>query len=184
MIALKTQARPYANALFELASEEDNCQGWHTVLTILRAVIDNDDVREMLKVRSIAAKEWVEWIQSIHPEWLGKKEVGNLLLVLAEKRRLLLLPAIFQLFDAKWRESKNEKRFQVNVPKAWTQAESQRFRDFLNKRFACQAEVSVEVHPEILGGAEVIGEGWRLDYSLRGWLEQLREQLSSGTKER
>lgn len=179
MMILKTRARPYANAVFELACEEDACQPWHDILFELSAVIKNPEVQAFLKIRTIEPKDWVEWILSLKPELFDKKEVGNLLLLLAEKRRLFLLPEIFNLFEAAWRNSKNEKRFTVTTPIKWDKADAQRFRDFLNKRFACQAEVSFESHPEILGGVEVLGEGWRLDYSVRGWLQQLRGQLSS-----
>jgi F-type H+-transporting ATPase subunit delta len=178
MIVLKTQARPYANALFELASEENTCESWHKILATLSVVIDNAEVRVMLKIRSIEPKEWVTWIQSLKPDLLEKKEVGNLLLLLAEKRRLFLMPEIYKFFEAEWRRSKNEKRFTVMVPTKWGKAQSQDFSHFLSKRFSCKAGVNFETHPEMLGGIEVVGEGWRLDYSVKGWLAQLRSQLS------
>jgi F-type H+-transporting ATPase subunit delta len=179
MIALKTRARPYANALFELACEEDACAFWHNILATLSAIIKNADVQEILKIRSIQPKEWVTWIQSIKPELLGKKEIGNLLSLLAEKRRLFLLPEIFNLFEGQWRASKNEKRFTAIAPLKWDKKQSEQFHAFLNKRFACEAEVRFESDPDMLGGVKVLGEGWSLDYSARGWLEQLRAQLSS-----
>ena len=179
MMVLKTQARPYANALFELASEQGTCAAWHTILGVLSVVVQNTEVKPLLKVRTIEPKEWVSWIQALKPDLLKNKEVANLLQLLAEKRRLDLLPEISNLFEAAWRHSKNEQRFTVLAPTKWDKAASQRFRDFLSKRFSCTAEVTFTTHPDMLGGVEVLGEGWRLDYSARGWLEQLRAQLSS-----
>ncbi len=178
MIALKTRARPYANALFELACEENTCASWHTILATLSAIIKNAEVQAMLKIRSIEPKAWIIWIQSIKPNLLEKKEIGNLLSLLAEKRCLFLLPEIFNLFEAQWRASKNEKHFTVIAPIKWDKKQSDQFQAFLSKHFDCKATVRFKSDPEILGGVKVLGEGWCLDYSVRGWLEQLRAQLS------
>jgi F-type H+-transporting ATPase subunit delta len=176
---LKTQARPYANALFELACEEDACAAWHAILSLLAAVVRDPEVGALLSVRSIEAEEWVKWIQSLKPDLLGRAEVHNFLQLLALRRRLFLLPDILNLFEAAWRKLKNEQRFTVIAPTKWDKAGSEQVRKFLSRRFDCQAEVTFERHSEMIGGLEILGDGWHLDYSVRGWLEQLRSQLIS-----
>ncbi|MEY3183214.1 MAG: synthase delta subunit [Pseudomonadota bacterium] len=179
MIVLRTQARPYANALFELSLEEETIESWHRVLSLLATVIQNEDVQEMLRVRSIDSKEWVTWIQSLKPELLNHPTVGNFLSLLAEKRRLHLLPQIHALFEEQWRKSKHEQRFSVTSPTKWDKAQAKTFSDFLEKRFDCQAEVVFKTDPAMLGGVAVEGEGWSLDCSVKGWLAQLRAELST-----
>src|SRR5579863_1878663 len=100
MMNPKTQARPYARAIYEIALEQDNCAHWHQVLALLRDIIRDKAVANLLQRRSITPQDWVKWIQSLKPEVLGDDRIGNFLWILAEKRRLPLLPVIYDLFAA------------------------------------------------------------------------------------
>jgi len=177
MISPKTQARPYAKAIFEIAKTQDSCAHWHHVLAILRDIAQNAAVAALLPKRAIDPHDWVKWLQSLKPDLLGDKMIGNFLLILAQKRRLQLLPAIYDSFDALWRADKNEQRFVVKATKPWEKANKQDMQAFLAKQFDCNPEIEFKEDPSLLGGVEILGEGWRLDYSYRGWLEQLRTAL-------
>ena len=116
MADLSTVARPYAKALFDLATSERKLREWSAALGAAAAVVQNADLKRALanpKLDDGSRAALVGDIASAVPggELFKAAEGENLLNVLAENDRLTALPEISAQFDALKAEAENK----VNV---------------------------------------------------------------------
>lgn len=178
MIVDKTCSRPYARALFELAAETDAVDLWSQRLGLLKQIVQDDAVARLVSDRMAATEAVVDFMVSLQPNVLDVLEVRRVLQLLSDRRRLRLLPFISDLFEATRRLQQNQKKFKVVSSVPLKQEQQKKFQDYLNQKFKCQAQVTFEKRDDMMGGVQIVGEDWVMDYSIKGLLKQLNEQLS------
>ena len=106
-----TVARPYAQATFEIALEENNLSGWQTMLEAMAVACKDQYFMDSLKLApnsSVAADSLVSLLKDILSE-SGK----NFVKVIGENNRFEVIPEIFEEF-VRLRE-KHEKRLECDL---------------------------------------------------------------------
>src|SRR5690606_30601311 len=93
-----TLARPYANAAFEVAAADNALAQWSQMLKTLAAVTSQAKISALLKNPALTAEKQSEALLSICGDDVSGKG-SNMVRLLAENRRLALLPQISELFD-------------------------------------------------------------------------------------
>ena len=88
-----TLARPYAKAVFETAMAEKDLGSWSNTLSLLTAVAANDKVHAQLSDPALTAEDQSQLLISLSGAELPEKG-QNLVKLLAENKRLVLLPEI------------------------------------------------------------------------------------------
>lgn len=173
-----TLARPYARAVFELAAAQEALPRWGEALEALAGVIASPSVQPLLASPRVSAAQIGEAI--IDAAGDGLDEHGrNLVRLLAENRRLGLLPDIAAGFDALRAEA--EKVVDVEVRSATEPGEAfrQRLVEALRQRLGRDVNVTYVTDPEVIGGAVIRAGDLIIDGSLRGRLEKLAASLSA-----
>src|SRR5690349_7295673 len=95
----RSMARPYAKAAFEYACQNQQLANWSAALAILAKVTADPDTIALLKNPLLDAKKVAKVMtDTIHP-YFSDEVLKNLLDLLAIKQRLIILPALFQLFE-------------------------------------------------------------------------------------
>jgi len=97
MAELKTVARPYAKAAFEVAKEQGQIAQWADMLSILAAVTTEPKLRKALENPAFSAEEKANALADVCAE-VATEQGKAFLLALAENKRLTLIPAISELF--------------------------------------------------------------------------------------
>src|SRR5690606_2229800 len=98
MAELTTLARPYAQAVFRLAQEQQTLPRWSGMLALAAHIAADPGVRRLLDNPRMTSAQLSELFVDIRGDRLD--EAGrNLIRVLAEARRLTVLPEIFGLFE-------------------------------------------------------------------------------------
>jgi F-type H+-transporting ATPase subunit delta len=111
-----TLARPYANAAFEVAAVDNALAQWSLMLKMLAAVTSQAKISELLKSPALTAEKLSEALLLICGDSVSSKG-SNLVRLLAENRRLVLLPQISELFDAL--KDAREKSIDVEISSAY-----------------------------------------------------------------
>ncbi len=178
MAELSTLARPYARAAFEYADAKGELQGWSETLALLAAIAQQDAIVRLLMSPNYTAKEQAEKLISVCGDDLST-QVQNYIGVLAENRRLLLLPEIQQQFEVL--KADREKSVDVSVESAieLTGEEQEKLAKALSARLAREVNMQVSVNKSLLGGAVVRAGDTVIDGSIRGRLAKLAEALNS-----
>lgn len=178
MAELTTLARPYAKAAFNYALAQQDLQGWSASLDLLAAVCAGDKVKAALTSPALTAEQQVSTLAEICGSDLGEK-AKNFVSLLAENKRLLLLPVIAEQFENL--KNKQEQLSQVTITSAFDLAEGTQsdLAKALEKKLNCSVEVSTTVDNNLIGGAIIRAGDLVIDSSVRGRLSKLTESMSS-----
>jgi F-type H+-transporting ATPase subunit delta len=177
MAERRTLARPYAEAAFRLANEQKKLPLWSEMLALAAAVARDERVTRMVNDPRVAREDQVK----LFAEILGKRadtDGINFLRILAENRRLTLLPEIAELFE----ESKNaaEARVEATATAAFEldAKEIKKIEAALKQKLGRDVHLTATVDKSLLGGAIIRAGDLVIDGSVRGRLTALATHLN------
>lgn len=178
MAELSTLARPYAKAAFEYAADAGDLQGWSTSLAVAAAVAQQETVVKLLGSPSYTAAQQAEKVTRICGDALTPKPL-SFVRVLAENRRLTLLPQIYQQFEVL--KANREKTIEVSVTAAQpiSSEQQEKLASALSAKLERTVTMQVAVDSSLIGGAVVRAGDTVIDGSIRGRLAKLAEALNS-----
>ena len=186
MAAHGTVARPYAQAVFELANAAAELPAWSEFLQLAAALVSESDVNRMLftpgadlnRLATTIAELCREQLADPAPLRDGEGSTGaNFLKVLVANQRLRLLPDIAVRFEALRAEAENT--LEVTLSSASPVSDEQRagIVDSLNKRFGRKIRLTVEIDNTLIGGARLQVGDRVIDGSVRTGLDKLATAL-------
>jgi F-type H+-transporting ATPase subunit delta len=109
MAEISTIARPYAQAIFELAQEQSKLQQWSDMLQLAAQLAGNEDMQAVMGNTSVTKAQLTELFLGICGNNLTD-EGANLIKLLVENRRLSVLPEIAQQFETLKAEAEKNHR--------------------------------------------------------------------------
>lgn len=173
-----TLARPYAEAVYELAEAADNGLAlWSGALAALSAIVSNETVAKLLGNPRVSDDALVEAIIAVGGDDFNEG-ARRLVRVLVANGRLRLAPQIAELFEA--RRAAAEHRLDVEITSAVALSESQRkaLGDALREHFDRDVSMRYEQDAAIIGGIVVRAGDLVIDGSLAAQLERMRQSLA------
>ena len=178
MAELSTLARPYAKAAFEYAVDAKDLQGWSDSLKTVAAVCQNDKVVSMLNSPSITLVQQAKRTIEICGNEINLKTQG-FISVLAENKRLKLLPQISKQFEAL--KANREKTIEVSVVSAVELNDIQKntLASALSAKLEREVNMQVSVDTNLIGGAVIRAGDTVIDGSICGRLTTLAQVLHS-----
>ncbi len=171
-----TIARPYAEAAFSLARDQNELPRWAGMLGLLSNVASDATVRAALDNPRLdnAAKESL--LLSLCGDALDT-DGRSFVRVLLESDRIAVLPDIKALFDTLKDGSDGVARAQIVSAFPVDDAQLASLKASLEKRFGKKIEATVSVDPDLIGGARVTVGDTVIDASVRGELQAMSSQL-------
>lgn len=175
-------ARPYAKAAFELARDQDRLTGWSDILHIAAESVRNDDVARIIEAPGTDMNALVALITGICEQGAGDKapdlgEVSNLLMLLAENGRLLVLPEIAEMFDKLKADVENSIDVVLTAARAVDSTQQQKIAAALRKRLGREVNLKFVLDETLIGGARIQADDLVIDGSVRTGLEKLSSTL-------
>lgn len=173
-----TVARPYAEAVFKLALAKNALSDWSSMLQEAAEIAQNNQVKELVGNPVVSAKQLGELLLEI-----GKKKFNqegrNFLMILAENKRISVLPQISQLFEQL--KAQHEGVLEANIVSAFQMNDRQikKLIADLEHKFKRKIVAKVQVDPELIGGVKVEIGDEIFDASIRGKLEAMAIALKS-----
>ncbi|MCK4609336.1 MAG: F0F1 ATP synthase subunit delta [Gammaproteobacteria bacterium] len=169
-------ARPYAKAIFAIAKADSSLAKWSEILAALAAVTCDPDIRNFL------ADPRVNWQQrsALFIDGCSKildQHGQNFIRMLALKRRLPFLPAIFELYQKLVAEHEGVQKAEIITAFAIDKAQQQKLVEVLQKRFQANIVAHYSEDKSLLGGVLVRMGDRVLDGSVRSKLDKLRKNL-------
>lgn len=176
MAEFATIARPYAKALFSLAQEQNQTESWLDELKTLAELVLQPKVQLLIDEPECEYREKAKDIVSIL-DTQPSDEIKNFIYLLAQNKRLLILPAIYTLFQD-YTLSHNDIR-EATVYTAYSIDDTQfaRIVNDLEAHFNSRLKVHQVVEPELIGGVKVEVGDQVLDLSVQGKLNTLHAAL-------
>jgi F-type H+-transporting ATPase subunit delta len=165
MAELATLARPYAEALFQVACRGDLQQASAQV-DALAAVAADAQLRQFADAPKSGAEQVFDVITAVVDMPLTDTS-KNLLRTVIDNGRLSVLPEIAAQFHGLVNSRAGVADATVYLVAA------------LEERFARKLNASVQIDPELIGGVRVVVGDEVLDTSVRARLQQMRAALTA-----
>jgi len=177
MAELRTLARPYAKAAFQAASESGTLQLWADQLVLLGSISAEPKVADAISSSTVDAASQVATMAGLVGDDLNAA-VNNFLHILAENKRLLLLPSIAELFAEL--KANLERSVEVNISTAFAldDATETKLTQALKDKLQRDIQVHTDVDKSLLGGVVVRAGDIVIDGSVKGRLAKLAEAMS------
>ena len=177
MAEYSTLVRPYARAVFEFGVQGNNLDSWSEQLAVAAAVSREKAIDTMLTTPSYTAAQQAEMFIEVCGDALD--EFGkNFISVLAQNKRLTLLPSIAELFETF--KANRERRVDVEVSTAYelNQDLQDKLRSALSSKLGRDVALKVESDRDLLGGVVVRAADVVIDASVRKRLADLAKAMN------
>ena len=172
-----TIARPYAQAIFELAQGRRELPRWSEMLQLAAAVAGDARVSALAGNPRIAKDDLAKLLLSICGDKLNL-DGQNLIRLLVENDRLDVLAEIAGLYEVYRAEAERTVEAQVISAFPVDEAQKQQLAAMLKKRLGREVSLSCETDKGLLGGAIIRAGDLVIDGSVTGQLAKLQLALA------
>ena len=177
-----TVARPYAKAIFELASEESSLQHWGDSLQVAAVVASDVDMQAMFQLPSMLANEHCELFLSVVSAVKDAPKMSadfkNLIALLAQNNRLAALPSIATAFESLKQEAEGKIEVVVRTAQKLSEKQQTAMAKSLAKKLGKEINITTEMDESLIAGAIIRAGDMVIDGSARGRLDKLTTVLN------
>ena len=181
-----TVARPYAQAVFEVAREQDALDELSASLSAARDLLGDGQVVAFLGQPSLNDAQRLEFLQGLFAEAVGKDSVfaggsrhgTNFLKLLLENDRVVALPEIAAQFEALKAKVENTIDAVITSAAPIGEAQQQAIAGALAGKLGRDVRISTEIDENLIGGAVIRAGDVVIDGSLRARLQGLANALT------
>ena len=180
MADFDTAARPYARAIFELASDDGKLQQWQDNLQLVATIASDPDMQAAIAQPAILASELSELFQSV-VAGAGLEvdaNLRNLIALLAENDRLAALPTIATVFASLKREAEGKIEVLVRSAQKLSAKQQDKIATNMAKRLGKEVSITTEIDSSLLAGAVITAGDLVIDGSASGRMEKLTIALN------
>ncbi len=169
-----TLARPYARAAFSIAKDAGALAPWSDALGFAARVAADPQAATLLGHPALTREQAVELLS---PDGAATG-FRDFLALLADNRRLALLPEIAGLYEELRADAERIVKARVTSAAALPAGELDSIKAALRTRFGREVEVETAVDEALIGGAVIAAGDVVIDGSLRGKLARLQSALA------
>jgi F-type H+-transporting ATPase subunit delta len=181
-------ARPYAQAVFEIAKATGDFRSWSEFLQLAATMAMDPDLGKTLQAPGSDVDRIAVAMADICREQLGSQAfagdgaratASNFLRLLGENRRLAALPDIAGRFEVLRAEAENTLDVMLTSASTVDEGQQSRIAASLKQRLGREIRLSVKLDPALIGGARLQIGDRVIDGSVRTGLDKLATALSA-----
>jgi F-type H+-transporting ATPase subunit delta len=181
-----TVARPYAQAVFEVATENDALDELSRSLGAAKELLEDGQVAAFLARPALNDEERLAFLQDLFAKAVGADSVfaggsehgTNFLKLLLENGRVVALPEMADQFEALKAQVENSVDATITSATPLSAARQQEITDSLKAKLGREVRISTEIDENLIGGAVIRAGDVVIDGSLRARLEGLANALT------
>ncbi|MEY3219066.1 MAG: hypothetical protein RIT27_423 [Pseudomonadota bacterium] len=180
MAELATLARPYAEAVFQLAVKADNLAQWSALLDFLSNTVQDPQMVALTANPSVDKATVANFLCELcaaQPSLAFDEQGKNFIHLLTANHRLAVIPPLFKQFET--HRAAHENYLKISLVSAYEVSPEQEasIEAMLEKRFGKKTELDISVDQSLIGGWVVRTDNQVIDMSVRGRLQQLAAEL-------
>ena len=194
MAEKQTLARPYAEAVFELAQARNALKPWSEMLALVTAIAADENIQRLASDPRVDRARFRDLFLDVCSDVQGSTSVAgdrksgatknlddagaNFVRLLVENRRLNLLPEIVAQYESLKADA--EARVEVTVTSAFT-LEPEQLKSLsaaLKRKLGREVNITAQVDKTLMGGIVIRAGDLVIDGSVRGRLADLATHMS------
>ena len=173
---ITTIARPYAEAAFARAKDTGQVAAWSEALTLLGALTSDPAMAAQISNPEIPRDLPRDMLLDLGGDALPA-EARNLVRLLAENKRLSVLPEIAKVFAELETVHKGVRQVHIRSAYALDAQQQKLLAEALKAKLKAEVEITVEKDPSLIGGVEIRTDDLVIDGSVLGTLQRLASDL-------
>lgn len=177
MAEISTIARPYAEAVFELAQAGGTLKAWSEMLQTLALITADPDMQALIGNTSVDKAKLAGLILDITGK-AANEQGQNLVKLLAENRRLGALEEIAVQFETLKAEAEQTIEAEIVSASEVSKEQQQKIADKLKARLGRDVSLKCTIDESLMGGAVIKAGDMVIDGSISTQLEKLSVELA------
>ena len=177
MLEKTTIARPYAQAVFELAEESGAIEQWSSQLDLLRRIVSDSQMRVLFNNPKVSDQQLQDLVIDIAGDVLSE-QARNFVKILVAASRLQYASQIAELFEAMRAKAEGTVDVEVSAAYELDQSQQEAIANGISARLGKKVSISASVDESLIGGAIIRAGDSVIDASLRGRLNKLGSDLN------
>ncbi|MEC7964462.1 MAG: F0F1 ATP synthase subunit delta [Pseudomonadota bacterium] len=171
-------AARYATAIFEIAKESNALGNLEPNVADLTAALEaSEELRGLISSPLVSRDEQEKAIAAVSQKMGLETVLKDGLALMAQKRRLFVLPQLLTQLSALISEEKGEVTAEVTSAKALTKTQSEKLSKTLAARVGKTVKINATVDEELIGGLVVKVGSKMIDTSIRSKLNSLQNAM-------
>ncbi len=177
-MSVRTSAARYAKALFEVAvRESDPAAVERDLSTIVHAMSQHEELARVLTAPRIPTAVRVSVVRALADRSGAQTPVARLLVMLAERGRLELVPVLLDVYRERLLAHSNVLRGSVTSASPLSDGQVQALEQSLGRVTAKRVQLTHDVDPSLIGGVVARIGSTVYDGSLRTQLQKIRQRM-------
>ena len=171
-------ASRYATAVFSLAKEDKKLKPLEADVDALDGALTRSaDLRALVTSPLYSRKEMGQAILAVAKKMKLQTAMVNTLALMAEKRRLFILPGLLTALRARIADDKGEVTAEVTSAKALTKTQATSLAKTLKSQLGLDVKIKATVDDSLIGGLVVKVGSKMIDTSIRSKLNALQNTM-------
>ncbi|MCK8816394.1 ATP synthase F1 subunit delta [Natroniella sulfidigena] len=172
-------AEKYAQALFELAVEEETLDKTQQEFSeVIRMVNEVEELKQVLEHPKLAVKQKRELFDNVFSDEISEMLL-NFIKLLFDKRREIYLEDVYQQFEGLISAQRNKIEVAVKAPIELSEKNKNSLKGKLEKFTGKEVDLDIEIQPDLLGGLIVKIGDKVIDGSLSNQLNKMKKNLNN-----
>ena len=171
-----TAARPYANAVYDTAHENNALDSWSDALANLANVISDSQMSTLLDDPELGKIQKGELVIQVLGDKLTQQQ-QNLVKLMAENGRLKLMPDVVAQFEVARAKAENKIEAEVISAFELSAEQTNELVNTLKNKLGCDITLTATVDESLIGGVVIKAGDTIIDASMKSQLDSLALSL-------
>lgn len=176
MSEFTTAARPYANAVYDIAHGAGALESWGNALDYLAAIIADETMSQLLDNPELGKTQKSELVIQVLGDKLSEQQ-QNLVKLMAENGRLKLMPYVQQQFEVARAKAENKVDAEVVSAFELSAEQTDELVNTLKNKLGCDVTLTTTVDESLIGGVVIKAGDTIIDASMKSQLDSLALSL-------
>ena len=171
-----TYSRPYGEAAFKIALENNAIDFWSDSLNILSLVIEDKDIKAILADPKIGNDKCISLLLGFTGN-SSRDEINNFLKMLMENKRIFYMKEISSIFENLKLNHKKVFVAEVETSHNLTADQLSKLSSLLKAKYNCDIKIDKKINKNLIAGLRVKINDEVIDLSIQNRLDQIKQQL-------
>ena len=176
MTDFTTAARPYANAVYDIAKQTSALDSWGDALANLATVVSDVQMSELLNNPEMGKQQKGDMLIQVLGDKLDEQQ-QNLVKLMAENGRLSIMPDVRDQFEVARAKAENKVEAEVVSAFELTAQQTDELVNTLKNKLGCDVTLTTTVDESLIGGVVIKAGDTIIDASMKSQLDSLALSL-------
>jgi F-type H+-transporting ATPase subunit delta len=169
-------SRPYGEAAFKLAVEDNNVENWSTKLDSLSTIVSDSQTIAVLSDPKIDNTVALKFLSNFLDD-TDNKNFLSFMSLLIETKRIIYMQEISEIFESLKFKHNNVRVVEVESAHEVSSDQLDSLISLLKNKYQSEVKVKVSVNKALMAGLKIKSNNEVIDLTIKNRLDQMEQQL-------